>query len=122
MTTLNLAIDNIEVIAVETSRTIYRVSTMSVFHFTLYMKNGDVVKFNSLSAGIKLMGTSTLNGKRVAVKSALDKCGWYKDFNAVLIRNDKLSDKLHECYFVKQDGKMKLVEDTVCEFKAQLQL
>ena len=39
MTTLNLAIDNIEVIAVETSRTIYRVSTMSVFHFTLYMKN-----------------------------------------------------------------------------------
>lgn len=118
MTTLNLAIDNIEVIAVETSRTIYRVSTMSVFHFTLYMKNGDVVKFNSLSAGIKLMGTSTLNGKRVAVKSALDKCGWYKDFNAVLIRNDKLSDKLHECYFVKQDGKMKLVEETLCEFKA----
>lgn len=117
MTTLNLAIDNIEVIAVETSRTIYRVSTMSVFHFTLYMKNGDVVKFNSLSAGIKLMGTSTLNGKRVAVKSALDKCGWYKDFNAVLIRNDKLSDKLHECYFVKQDGKMKLVEETLCEFK-----
>ena len=39
MTTLNLAIDNIEVIAVETSRTIYRVSTMSVFHFTLYMKH-----------------------------------------------------------------------------------
>ena len=117
MTTLNLAIDNIEVIAVETSRTIYRVSTMSVFHFTLYMKNGDVFKFNSLSAGIKLMGTSTLNGKRVAVKSTLDKCGWYKDFNSVLIRNDKLSDKLHECYFVEQDSKMKLVEDTVCEFK-----
>lgn len=117
MTTLNLALENINVIAVESSLTIYRVSSATLFHFTLYMKNGDVVKFNSLSAGIKLVGTSTLNGKRVAVKSALNNAAWYKQFNTQLLRNDEFSDKLHECYFVEQDGRMKLINETVCDFK-----
>lgn len=117
MNTLNLSVANIRSIEVYTTLTEYKHTLLSVFNFTVYLLNGDVVKFNSLSAGIKLMGMSTLNGKRVAVKEALKAANWYNEFNARISSDDQENtDHMYNCYYYNKDGRLANVQyEDSCE-------
>lgn len=117
MTILNLNVANIATITTESSLTIYKASSLNKIDYTVYLMNGDVVEFSYLSAGIKILGTPKLNGKRVAVKEALQSSDWFKAFNGALTRNDALSTKLLNATLYNNGEKLVLLKEESCEFK-----
>ena len=118
MTTLNLNVANIATITTQSSLTIHKASSLNKIDYTVYLMNGDVVEFSYLSAGIKLLGISKLNGKRVAVKEAVQSSDWFNAFNGALIRNDDLSTKLLNATLYNNGEKLVLLKEESCEFKA----
>lgn len=117
MTTLNLNVANIATITTASSLTIHKASSLNKIDYTVYLMNGDVVEFSYLSAGIKLLGISKLNGKRVAVKEAVQSSDWFNAFNGALIRNDELSTKLLNATLYNNGEKLVLLKEESCEFK-----
>ena len=118
MTTLNLNVANIATITTQSSLTIHKASSLNKIDYTVYLMNGDVVEFSYLSAGIKLLGISKLNSKRVAVKEAVQSSDWFNAFNGALIRNDDLSTKLLNATLYNNGEKLVLLKEESCEFKA----